>query len=281
VRDRNVYIMHPLVMRGQPAKHVMIARQISDNLKRSDSEDVILFDLYNPYFSYDKRKGKQPISVRLVLDSYKTAGVGRTFTVEPHSDLDVIASAADSPLEPLGMQIPLSSYFRERHELDRVTVCSPDIGGYNRAEVFADLLQVPLVALRKKRSEERSDTTTVLSVVGDRKDIEGRTIVFRDDVVRTAGSIVGAKEALRAAGAVDFYVVAPHLSLDGHARQIIRENGLKVIGTNTIPQSFSGDEAALYDVMDISPIVAEVVYRRSEGLSIGEFFQTFRRNGHV
>ena len=68
VRDRNVYIMHPLVMRGQPAKHVMIARQISDNLKRSDSEDVILFDLYNPYFSYDKRKGKQPISVRLVLD---------------------------------------------------------------------------------------------------------------------------------------------------------------------------------------------------------------------
>ncbi len=277
VRGRHVYAIHPFVLRGAPASHVMVAQQMSDNLHRSDAGDVILFDLYNPYMSYDKRKGKQPLTARIVADNYSNAHIERVFTVDPHSDILGLAFGSGCPLEPIPMQIPLANYFRERHKLDDVTVCSPDIGGYPRAEVFADLLDVPLIALRKRRSESRTDETRALDVVGDRKHVEGKTIVFRDDVIRTAGSLVEAQRVLKEMGAAGFYAVATHLSLDGQARERLHTADIHVVGTNTVQQSFSDAELSRYDVLDISPVIAEIIYRRSENLSIGSFLNTFKK----
>jgi len=276
VRGRSVYVMHSLVL--NPARHVMTAQQASDNLRRSDAREVVLFDLYNPYFSYDKRKGKQSLNARLVADNYRAAHIDRVFTLDPHSDIVATAFGLDCPLEPLSMQMPLAEHFRSGYELGNVTVCSPDIGGYPRAEVFADLLGVPLVALRKRRSQDKSDDAKVLCVVGERKDVEGRMILLRDDVIRSAGSIEDAKRALDEMGAAGYYVVATHLQMCGPARERVRKSDIKkVIGTNSIPQRFEGQDAGIYDVFDVSPIVAEVVYRRSEGMSIGKYFRSFRK----
>jgi len=272
MRERDVYVMHPQVL--SPAQHVMTAQEMSDDLIRSDAQQVILFDLYNPYYSYDKRKGKQSINARTVADNYKAAGINRVFTVDPHSDLLVLAFGPECPLEPLSMQGPLAERFRESYELGGVTVCSPDIGGYPRAEVFADMLDIPLVGIRKRRSEHDSDSTKALEIVGDKKHIKGRKILFRDDVIRSGGSLLEAKNVLDEAGAEGYYAVATHLSLCGDARKRIKESGIKVIGTNTVPQKFAEDERSLYDVLDISPIIAKIMYRRSEGMSISEFFRS-------
>jgi len=278
VRGRTVYVMHQFMKGIGPSRHVMIATETSDNLHRSDAEDVILFDLYNPYDSYDKRKGKQSLNARLVADKYAAAHIDRVFKVEPHSDELVNAYGLDCPLEPLPSQIALAKHFRESYELGDVTVCSPDIGGYSRAEVFADLLNAKLIGLRKKRSTEVADETKVLGIVGEREDIEGRMILLRDDVIRTAGSLKGAMNVLDEYGARGYYVVATHLSLDGDARKTIANSNIKkVIGTNTIHQTFSGEGSGIYDVLDISPIIAEVVYRRSTGKSIGRYFDKFQR----
>ena len=274
VRGRTVYVIHPLVT--NPAQHVAVAEEISDNLHRSDASSVVLMDLYDPYFSYDKRKGKQSLNARIVADKYAVAHVDRVFTVEPHTDTVALAFGLNCPLEPLPMQIPLARHFRESYELENVTVCSPDIGGYPRAEVFADLLGTPLIGIRKRRSTETTDETKVLEVVGKKEDVEGRMILFRDDVIRTAGSIMDAQKALDEMGAAGYYVVAPHLSLVSEARNRIKNSKIKkVIGTNTVHQGFGPDETDKYDVLDISPIIADVIYRRSEGLSIGHFFESF------
>ncbi|RLI97096.1 MAG: hypothetical protein DRO99_03465 [Candidatus Aenigmatarchaeota archaeon] len=276
VRGRDVYVVHPL--HTEPARHVMLAQQISDNLHRSDAHDVILFDLYNPYFSYDKRKGKQSLNARIVADNYRSAHIDRVFTFDPHSDLLGLSFDLDDPLEPLSLQIPLAEHFREGYPTDNVTVCSPDIGGYPRAEVFADLLNVPLIGLRKHRSEDKSDDTKVLGIVGSREDVEGKMVLLRDDVIRSAGSLMEAKAALDEAGAAGYYVVVSHLSLCGPARERLADSGIKkVIGTNTVPQEFDEHDMGLYDVLDISPIVANVIYRRSDGMSIGQYFESFRR----
>lgn len=277
VRKREVYVIHPLYM--FPAKHVMIAQEASDDLHRSDASEVVLVDLYNPYFSYDKRKGKQSLNARLVADNYKEAHFERIFTFDPHTDLVGLAYPLSCPLESLAGQIPLAKRLKEKYDFNKenAVVCSPDIGGYPRAEVFADLLDIPLIGVRKRRSKEKSDETTPLEIVGDRKFIEGRTIIFRDDVIRTADSLENAKHALEGYGAKDFMAVAAHLSLVGDARNRIKKNMIRVVGTNTIPQKFDEDEESLYEIVDVTPIVGEVVYRRSQGLSIGEFFESFSR----
>ncbi|MBM3303878.1 MAG: ribose-phosphate pyrophosphokinase [Candidatus Aenigmarchaeota archaeon] len=275
VRGMDVYVMHPLVARGDPAEHTMVAAQISDNLHRSDSCAVIVFDLYNPWNSFDKRKGKQPLTARTVADKYAAAHVDRVFAIDPHSDMLGLAYGPGCPLEPLSMQRPLAKYFMERHTLSDVTVCSPDIGGYNRAEVFADLLNVPLVGLRKRRSMDKADETKVIEIVGDRKFVCGRTILFRDDVLRTAGSLEAAHKAMMEMGARDSYMMVTHLDPCGPATERIRKSGIKVTGTNTVHLELPPEDAALFDVMDVSPIVGEVVYKRANHESIGQFFKSF------
>ncbi len=272
VRDRNVYIVHPF--QALPSQHLMVAAEATDNILRSDGLSVVLMEPYNPYYSYDRRKGKQSLGANIVAHAYKTAGISRIFTMDPHSDLVGLAFDVDCPLETLSMQVPLAHYFRDRYGTEDVTVCSPDIGGYKRAEVFADVLGVPLVGLRKRRSETRSDETEVLEIVGDRSHIEGKKILLRDDVVRTAGSLVEAKKVLEDAGASEFYAAVTHLSMCGPAMERIKDSGMTVVGTNTVPHD--GLEEDLYDVMDISPILSEVIYRRSTGQSIGEFFRSFK-----
>jgi ribose-phosphate pyrophosphokinase len=276
VRMRDVYVVHPLYL--TPARHVMVAQEISDDLHRSDGNDVILFDLYNPYFSYDKRKGKQSLNARMVADNFAGAHIERVFTIDPHSDLVGLAYPLSCPLEPLSTQIPLADHIRKNYDIENATVCSPDIGGYPRAEVFADLLDLPLIAVRKRRSREKSDYTTPLGVVGDRKDIEGKTIIFRDDVIRSAVSMENAKTLLEEYGAKDFIAVSAHLSLVGKARERIKRNKIRVVGTNTVPQAFNESEKHLYDIVDVTPIIGEVIYRRSLGQSIGEFFRSFSKD---
>jgi len=276
-REREVYVMHPCITNA--AQHVMVAAETSDNLHRSDAHRVILFDLYNRYFSYDKRKMKQSLNAKLVADIYQGAHVDRVFTVDPHSSELVGFFSEDCPLEPLPMAGPLGDYFRQRHELSNVTVCSPDVGGYPRAERFARSLGLPLVGVRKSRSEDVSDKTEALEIVGDRRYIEGKTILFRDDVIRSGGSLEEAAGLLRDAGANDFYAAVTHLELCGDAVGRLKKSGIKVVGTNTIPHTFEGDDAMYFDVMDISGIIAEVVRRRSQGLSIGQFFRYSETGG--
>lgn len=276
VRDRIVYVIHPCYL--DAARHVKVAEEVSDDLLRSDVRRVVLVDPYNRYFSYDKRKRKQSLNARITADNYASAGISRIFTVDPHSDMLVLAFGHNCPLEPLPMDGELASYFRDNHDLTNMTVCSPDIGGYNRAELFADLLDLPLVGLRKRRSQEVSDTTESLGIVGDLKNIEGRDILFRDDVIRSGDSIEKATAILRKHGAKKIYAAITHLELCGKARDRIMKNKITVIGTNTMPREFSDKERKYFDVLDISPIVAEVIYRRSEGMPIGQFFEKKMRN---
>ncbi len=270
VRDRDVYVIHPCIVNA--AQHVMVAQEISDNLHRSDVHNVILFDLYNRYFSYDKRKMKQSLNAKIVADNYEKVHIDRVFTFDAHSQELVLAFSLQCPLEPLPMTIPLGNFFRKHYPLDNFTVCSPDIGGYARAEVFADFLDLPLIGIRKRRAQEQSDSAKALEIVGERKYVEGKKILFRDEVIRSGGSLEEAANMLREAGAEEFYAAVTHLELCGNAIDKIKRNGIKVIGTNTIAHEFGEKDKDHFNILDVSPLIAEVTYRRSEGLSIREFF---------
>ena len=274
VRKRDVYVIHQCV--AEADTHTATAQKIGDDLRRSDAGDIVLFDLYNPNFSYDKRKARQSINARIVGDNYAESGINRVFTYDAHSDALVLAFGHHCPLEILPMSRPLAHYFRERYELENVTVCAPDIGGYERAEIFSGLLKVPLIGLRKERDLVTPDSTEALEIVGDRKYIEGKKILIRDDVIRSGGSIDTVVKILQEAGASDeFYVVSTHLELCGEAKDVIRRNKLKVIGTNTRHHNFTDEERQFIDVFDISELTARLIYLRSEGQSISEFFKNY------
>jgi phosphoribosylpyrophosphate synthetase len=79
----------------------------------------------------------------------------------------------------------LVSYFREL-ELPDLTVVSPDAGGVERARFFAKKLEVPLAIVDKRRTD--MNVTEVMNVIGD---VRGRTCLILDDIIDTAGTLVG------------------------------------------------------------------------------------------
>ncbi len=282
VRERVVYVIHPTMPQVQASTHKMIAQEVADDLLRSDASKVVLFDLYGRYYSYDKRKRRQSLNARIVAEDYENAGIRRVFTIEPHSEPLILAFSVRCPLEPLSILGHLGRAYMDRYSLRDTTVCSPDIGGYARAERVADFLDLPLVGIRKRRSQEKSDESEVIEIVGDRSLVEGNDILMVDDVIRGGGTACNAWKSLSDNyGARSCKMIVPHLELCGDAKDKIRESGIKLLGTNTVDHRFTEEEKKYIDVLDISEIIGKVIFRRSEGLSLKRFFKMDPHSGPV
>ena len=66
--------------------------------------------------------------------------------------------------------------------------------------------------------------------------LEGKTVVMFDDMISTAGTLVGAAHVARAAGAREIYACATHAVLCGQAISNLRDAPLKqIVVTDTIP----------------------------------------------
>ncbi|MBI5061690.1 MAG: ribose-phosphate pyrophosphokinase [Candidatus Aenigmarchaeota archaeon] len=263
VRGKEAYAIHSLYL--EPSKHTLIGAQICDMLRRADAKEVILMDCYNPYFRQDYRTSREPLTARIVANLYHGHGANTVFTCDPHSpQLDL----AFEKLESLRISGHLAKYFQERYDTSNCMVSPPDEGGYKRASRFAKALGLPLAVLRKERY-----ATDKVRIEKAFCDVEGKDVIIRDDILGTGGTIIEAVKALRDGGANKIYACVTHLGLYGDAKKMLAENDIMVIGTNTIPQTFSRGEERYFDIFDISGIIAEVIYRRANGLSINEFFR--------
>lgn len=275
VRNKVLYVIHPYYVSHDT--HTEIACWIADELKRSGAKEVNLFDPYNRSFRQDRRKGRESLNARWIADKYSLAGVDRVFTCDPHSD-QVQLAFKNSPLEELHLSQELADYFVRNYEKSNCTVCSPDFGAYGRAERTANLLGLPLVVLRKVR--EGPDTSRI-EIIGNVQDyVVNRDIIIREDVCGTGGTLVEAASSLRKEGARNIYVLLSHLDLckgneeeTKRAKQRIIQNQIKVIATNTIPHELTEEEKMHFDIVDIAPLVAEIISVHSKGESISRFFE--------
>ena len=142
------------------------------------------------------------ITAKLVADLLSTAGANRALLVDLHAAQ--IQGFFNIPVDHLFASPVLVSYFRELG-LPDLTVVSPDAGGVERARFFAKKLEVPLAIVDKRRTD--MNVTEVMNVIGDVRD---RTCLILDDIIDTAGTLVGTVEALLAQGAKKVYACASH-----------------------------------------------------------------------
>ncbi|MBF5066733.1 ribose-phosphate diphosphokinase, partial [Salmonella enterica subsp. enterica serovar Istanbul] len=112
------------------------------------------------------------------------------------------------PVDHLIAMPVLVDYIRDRFDghLDNVTVVSPDAGRIRVAEQWAQRLGGgPLAFVHKTRDITRPNQAKANRVVGD---VKGKDCVLVDDLIDTAGTIAGACQVLREAGARSVTVVA-------------------------------------------------------------------------
>lgn len=225
-----------------------------------------------PYFGYArqdrKAKGRDPISAKLVANMIVAAGADRVLTMDLHAAQ--IQGFFDIPVDNLlGNPVFVKYYLEKFENPEEMIVVSPDVGSVARARTFANKMGMGLAIVDKRR--ERANQCEVMNVIGD---VKGKKCILFDDMVDTAGSLVGAAKAIsEVGGATEVYACASHGVLSGPALERLAASPIQELALlNTIPISKEAQEIGKIKVLDVSPMFAEAIQRTYDESSLSVMF---------
>lgn len=254
VRGTDVFILQSITVPVN--KWIMESLIMVDAAKRASAKRITVVIPNYPYARQDKKhKGREPISARLLADLYKTAGADRIMSVDLHAAQT--QGFFDGPVDHLWAMPTLVEYVRTRIDTANTVVVSPDAGRIKVAEQWGDRLGgVPLAFVHKTRDITRPNEATANRVVGD---VQGCTAVIVDDLIDTAGTIVGAVRVVLEAGAKDVIIAATHGVLSDPAAKRLSEVGVReVVITDTLPIPVEKRFPEL-TVLPIAPVLASAI----------------------
>ncbi len=226
-----------------------------------------------PYFGYArqdrKAKARDPISAKLVANLITKAGADRVLTMDLHAAQ--IQGFFDIPVDNLlGNPVFVKYYLSKFSEAERenMVVVSPDVGSVARCRAFAQKVGMSLAIVDKRRP--KANSSEVMNIIGD---VDGKDCILFDDMIDTAGSLVGACKALReVGGAKRLFGCASHGVLSGPALERIENSyfeEVRVLDTIPMPEGYTGTKIAQLTVADM---FAEAISRIHEEVSISTLF---------
>ncbi len=238
-----------------------------DALKRASAKRITAICPFYGYGRQDRKAvGREPIAARLMADCLSAAGADRVISVDLHSGQ--IQGFFDQPFDHLTALPLLANWVRSEIPGD-VVIVSPDAGRVKMAEKFASQLHSDVAILYKRRRTDVRNVSEALAVIGD---VSGRTCILVDDMIDTAGTIVGGAELLKSEGAASVYALATHGVLSGPAIDRLKNSAIeRVVVTNTLPISDDRRFDKL-TVLSAAPIVSGAIRAVFEDSSVSDLF---------
>ena len=262
VREQDIFVIQPCCA---PVNDNLIELLLYiDAFRRASAHSVSAVIPYFPYARQERMaNGREAISARVVANLLEKEGVTRVIFVDIHNM--AIQGFFNIPVDPLSAISVLSSYFNKPQYAD-CAIVSPDVGRAGLAGRYAEILNLPLIVMHKRRSSFVDTKTT--HVVGD---IKGRRPIIVDDII-ASGSVLHQIEALYAQGAEGraiFSVTHPVLlptALDYLDQEDYIE---KLVVTNTVPIPPDRMRDKI-EIVSIAPLLAEIIHRIHAGASISD-----------
>lgn len=266
VRGSDVFVVQST---SQPVNNNLMELLIMiDAFKRASAARITAVIPYFGYARQDRKsRARDPISAKLVADLITTAGADRVLTMDLHAPQ--IQGFFDIPVDHLlGVPILAKHFARKFENKNDTVVVSPDLGSVTRARNFAQRIEAPIAIVDKRRP--RANESQVMNIIGD---VKGKRVVIVDDMIDTAGTLVGAAAAmLEKGGAREVYACATHGVLSGPAierieNSVIRE--LVILDTIAQPAAKKLDKIT---VLPVGPVFAEAIERIYEDKPISNMY---------
>ncbi len=247
-------------------EHLVELLLMLDAAKRSSASRITAVLPYYGYARQDRKdKPRVPISAKVVADLLTAAGADRVLTMDLHAA--PIQGFFDIPVDHL-FATPVILEYLETLELQDLTIVSPDAGGVERARAYGKRLKASLAIVDKRRGE--GNVPEVMHVVGE---VENRTALIVDDIIDTAGTLVGTVQALRRNGAKRILACFTHPVLSGPALDRIRESGIsELIVTNTIPLPEDKRKGTHFQILSVGPLLAKAIRSIHTNSSVSSLF---------
>lgn len=240
---------------------------ITDALRRASARRITAVVPYFGYARQDRKSGSRtPISAKLVANLISRAGVDRVMTLDLHAGQ--IQGFFDIPTDNLFAAPLMVRDIREKFDLAKVMVVSPDVGGVARARGLAKRINTPLAIVDKRR--ERPGESEVMNVIGD---VAGYNCILVDDIVDSGGTLVNAAEALIGHGAKEVSAYITHGVLSGGAAARIASSRLKeLVITDSILPTEAVNKAPNIRTISIAGLIAEAIGRTAAEESVSSLF---------
>ena len=247
--------------------HVMELLIITDALRRSSASRITAVIPYFGYARQDRKPGpRTPISAKLVANLITHAGANRVLTVDLHAGQ--IQGFFDVPVDNLYASPMMVRDIKERFDLGKLAIVSPDVGGVARARGLAKRIDAPIAIVDKRR--ERAGESEVMNVIGE---VKGRVCILIDDIVDSGGTLINAADALLEDGATEVYAYITHGVLSGKAVERVTASRLKeLVITDSIQPTAAVKAARNIRVLAISNLIGEAIRRTASEESVSSLF---------
>ena len=265
IRGSDVFIMQT---HSYPVNDNIMEQLIMiDAAKRASAKRITAVCPIYGYARQDRKaSGREPITAKLLADMLTVAGADRVVSVDLHSGQ--IQGFFDIPVDHLTAMPVLVEHLRYSVGPGCVIV-SPDSGRVKVAERFAKHLDADVASIYKRRSKSAVNQSDAIDIMGD---VAGRVCVLVDDMVDTAGTICGAADLLKKAGAIEVLAVATHGVLSGPAIDRIKNSAMtRLVITNTIPLP-PEKQCDKIEVLSVAPLLADAISAVFEDASVSEIF---------
>jgi ribose-phosphate pyrophosphokinase len=265
VRGRDIYIIQPTC---PPVNDNLMELLIMiESFRRASAHRITAVIPYFGYARQDRKdEGRVPITAKLVANILTRAGAGRVLTMDLHAPQ--IQGFFDIPVDHLYAAPVLDDHFRNmRFGKGKIVVVSPDAGSIKRVLRHAAALGGQLAIVDKRRS---GTSTKQANLIGD--PIKDKIALIFDDMITTAGSICGAAEMVKEAGAREIYLAATHGVFCDEALERLDAapvQGVLVTDTVPLPPERSLEKIT---VLGIAPLLGEAIKRIHRNESVSRLF---------
>ena len=261
IRGSDVFIIQST---NPPTDNLMELLIMVDAAKRASAKRITAVV---PYFGYSRQDRKdQPrvsITAKLVANLITVAGADRVMTMDLHAAQ--IQGFFDIPFDHLYGSSVFSGVFD--NVSGNLVVVSPDVGGIKMARSYAKRLHADLVVIDKRRPKQ--NLAEVVHIIGDVKD---KDVLLVDDLIDTAGTFVGAIEALKEKGARKIYGAVTHPIFSGQALERLHGSRVEKLYVSDTIQLKRNIDPKKISIISASGIFAEAIRRTYNNESISSLF---------
>lgn len=262
IRGADLFIIQPT---NPPAENLMELLMLIEAGRRASAMRITAVIPYYGYARQDRKdRPRVPITAKLVANLITTAGADRVMTLDLHASQ--IQGFFDLPHDHLYSSKLFNPYFDDMN-LENLVVVTPDVGSLKMARSMASALHADLAIVDKRRP--RPNVSEVMNLIGD---VEGKTVLIRDDMVDTAGTLSQAAQFLKERGARDIYGAATHGVLSGKALDRIEKSPIrKMVITDSIDQT-NRPLTKKFEVITCSKLIGETIKRIFDEQSVSSLF---------
>lgn len=267
VRGRDVFIVQPTCPPVNDTLMELLV--ILDAFKRASPNRVTVVLPYYGYARQDRKdQGRVPISAKLVANLLTAAGAHRILALDLHAAQ--IQGFFDIPVDHLMAAPVFINHIRELGiAMNETVFVSPDEGRVKQTLHYQKRLGGELAIVDKRRTS--ATKVEQAGLIG--ASLKGKVVLMFDDMISTAGSIVGAAKIAVANGAREVYVFATHGVLCGPAFERLRDSPIKqVVITDSIPVP-AGKHLDKIKVLSVDHLLADAMKRIHENESVSKLFE--------